>query len=95
MKRKNLVKNVVLGLFTFLLAFTVVLSPAAALGIFQDPEPPVVDPDPPDVIIPETGNQTNIFVDNWLLFVILGMILLVLLVALVARGGGSTHHHHE
>lgn len=94
MKRKNLLKNVLLGMFTLAFAFTVLVSPAAALGIFQE-EPPIVDPDPPDVIIPDTGDQTNIFIDNWLLFIILGIILLVLLVALVARGGGSTHHHHH
>jgi hypothetical protein len=97
MKKKTLLKNALLGLFTFAIAFAVVISPAAALGGLQEVTPPVVDPDPPDVIIPDTvGDQTNIFIDNWLLFVILGIILIVLLVALVARGGGeTTHHHHE
>jgi hypothetical protein len=95
MKGNTIIKNLVLGSFTLALMFMVVVSPAAALGIFQDDPVPPVDPDPPDIIIPDTGDQTNIFVDNWLLFVILGLIVLVLLVALVARGGGSTHHHHH
>jgi hypothetical protein len=96
MKRKNGLKNVLLGIFTLAFAFMVIVSPAAALGGLQEVTPPVVDPDPPTVIIPETGGDTtNIFIDNWLLFLILGIILIVLLVALVARGGGTTHHHHE
>jgi surface polysaccharide O-acyltransferase-like enzyme len=95
MNDKKIFRYITFTILSLTVLFLMMASPALAFspmaaGLFQVTPPPVDDD--PIVIIPETGEQTNIFLDNWFLFAILGIILLVLLVALVARGG-TTHHH--
>jgi hypothetical protein len=93
--RSLMIFAVGLAVFSLMFASPVGLVTAAA-GVIQEPGDPVDPPDDPVIVVPDTGEDTNIFIDNWLLWVILGIVLLVLLVALLARGGaGGTHHHHE
>jgi hypothetical protein len=91
MLKDKRIRTLIMAIFTLTFAFTVALSPAAALGgLFQE-QPPVQPPGDGDIIIvPDTGRDTNIFVDNWLLLVIIGIVLLLVIVALAARGGGTT-----
>jgi hypothetical protein len=90
-----------LSILAFALTITMLVfaSPLMAINAAANTlqvTPPPVDPDPPVVIIPDTGEENRFVLDNWVLWVILGIILLVVLVALIMRAGASgTHHHHE
>ena len=61
------------------------------------PEVPVPTADA-DIIVPETGPDNDVFISNWLIWVILGIALVVALVALIARAAAppsTTVHHHD
>jgi hypothetical protein len=97
MSKQELLRSLMVFVFGLTVFSLMVASPlgmlTAAAGAMQEPGDPIDPPDDPIIIVPDTGEDTNIFVDNWLVWVILGIVLLVLLVALLARGSGGTHHH--
>jgi hypothetical protein len=104
---KKQISQFLMGIAVFSLVFAMLFAVAPVQGALANgaaysqglalqEEPPVDPPvvEPTIVIVPDTGgNQTNIFIDNWIIWVILGAVIIALLAALVARGGSTTHYH--
>jgi hypothetical protein len=104
---KKQISQFLMGIAVFSLVFAMLFAVAPVQGALANgaaysqglalqEEPPVDPPvvEPTVVIVPDTGgDQTNIFIDNWIIWVILGAVIIALLAALVARGSSTTHYH--